>query len=166
MADQDSEIIVPTDASGTAEHSVPEHRAPKQRTPEQSSAGSGEEQERLAAPPSAAGTSYCVRCGGSMPGEDRYCRTCGWEMGVEPPPPPPRGVIPNASEKNRLTALLLCIFIGVCGAHRFYVGKVGTGILWLCTFGLFTIGAIYDLALIATGEFRDSDGRKIVYWQY
>ena len=67
---------------------------------------------------------------------------------------------------NRLAALLLCICIGVFGAHRFYVGKTGTGILYLFTFGLFTIGAIYDLVLIGTGEFRDSDGRKVVYWQY
>ena len=100
-----------------------------------------------------------------MPGEDRYCRSCGWQAGVEPPPPAPRPVIPNASESNRLDALLLCICIGVFGGHRFYVGKTGSGVLWLLTFGLFTIGAIYDLLLIATGEFRDSDHRKVVHWQ-
>ena len=148
MAEQDSENVEPMDSSQTGEPGAPEP----------SSAGSG----------AATRTSYCVRCGGSMPGGDRYCRACGWEAGVEPPPaqpPPPRPVIPNASESNRLAALLLCIFIGVFGGHRFYVGKIGTGILWLCTFGLFTIGAIYDLVLIATGEFRDSDERKVVYWQ-
>ncbi len=156
MAEQDSESAAPLDAAGTAEQS----------SQEPSSAHPGEEQDRQAGPRTAAGTSYCVRCGGSMPGEDRYCRTCGWEMGVEPPAPPQRPVIPNASESNRLAALLLCICIGVFGAHRFYVGKTGTGILYLFTFGLFTIGAIYDLVLIGTGEFRDSDGRKVVYWQY
>ncbi len=155
MAEQDSENVEPIDASETGERSAPEL----------SSAESREGQHREAASGAAAGTSYCVRCGGSMPGEDRYCRACGWEAGVEPPTPPPRPVIANASESNRLAALLLCVFIGVFGGHRFYVGKTGTGILWLCTFGLFTIGAIYDLVLIATGEFRDSDERKVVYWQ-
>ena len=155
MAEQDSENVEPIDASETGERSAPEL----------SSAESREGQQREAASGAAAGTPYCVRCGGSMPGGDRYCRACGWEAGVEPPIPPPRPVIPNASESNRLAALLLCVFIGVFGGHRFYVGKTGTGILWLCTFGLFTIGAIYDLVLIATGEFRDSRERKVVYWQ-
>ena len=158
MAEQDSESVELMDASQTGERSAPEL----------SSAKSGEGQHREVASGAAARTPYCVRCGGSMPGGDRYCRACGWETGVEPPTapaPPPRPVIPNASESNRLAALLLCIFIGVFGGHRFYVGKIGTGILWLCTFGLFTIGAIYDLVLIATGEFRDSDERKVVYWQ-
>ncbi len=155
MAEQDSENVEPMDASGAAERSAPQL----------SSAESSEVQDREAGSGAAAGTASCVRCGGSMPGGDRYCRACGWEAGVEPPAPPPRPVIPNASESNRLAALLLCVFIGVFGGHRFYVGKTGTGILWLFTFGLFTIGAIYDLVLIATGEFRDSDERKVVYWQ-
>ncbi len=159
MAEQDSENVEPMDASGTAERSAPQLSSAESREAQDREARSGA---------AAAGTSYCVRCGGSMPGEDRYCRTCGWEAGVEPPPAPPpapRPVIPNASQSNRLAALLLCVFIGVFGGHRFYVGKTGTGILWLFTFGLFTIGAIYDLVLIATGEFRDSDERKVVYWQ-
>ena len=155
MADQDLENVEPMDTSETGERSAPELGSAESRERQDGEATSG----------AAAGTPYCVRCGGSMPGEDRYCRACGWEAGVEPPAPPPRPVVPNASESNRLAALLLCVFIGVFGGHRFYVGKTGTGILWLCTFGLFTIGAIYDLVLIATGEFRDSDERKVVYWQ-
>ena len=55
--------------------------------------------------------------------------------------------------------------LGWVGAHRFYVGKIGTGILWLCTFGIFAVGTIYDAVLIGTGEFRDSDGRRVYRWQ-
>jgi len=54
----------------------------------------------------------------------------------------------NASggrEKNKWVSLLLCVFLGVFGAHKFYEGKVGTGILYLFTFGLFGIGVIIDL---------------------
>jgi TM2 domain-containing membrane protein YozV len=56
------------------------------------------------------------------------------------------------------------VFLGFLGLHRFYVGKIGTGCLWLFTFGLFGIGAIYDLILVGTGEFRDRDGRRLVRW--
>jgi len=39
------------------------------------------------------------------------------------------------SPKSRLVALLLCFFFGILGAHRFYVGKIGTGVLMLLTLG-------------------------------
>lgn len=68
------------------------------------------------------------------------------------------------SRKSRLATLLLAIFLGVIGVHRFYVGKVGTGILWLFTGGFFGIGYIVDIILIACGSFRDSYGFPIVRW--
>lgn len=59
--------------------------------------------------------------------------------------------------------LILCVLIGVWGVHRFYVGKVGTGLLMLFTFGGFLIWWIIDLILIATESFKDHEGRKIPY---
>lgn len=47
--------------------------------------------------------------------------------------------------KSKLATLLLCLVFGVYGAHRFYVGKISSGILYLCTAGLFGIGIIIDL---------------------
>ncbi|MDD4772461.1 MAG: NINE protein [Eubacteriales bacterium] len=64
--------------------------------------------------------------------------------------------------KSRLVAALLCFFFGVLGAHRFYVGKIGTGFLWLFTAGFFGIGWIIDLILIIVGGFRDKAGRFLV----
>ncbi len=59
------------------------------------------------------------------------------------------------SRKSKWGALLLCVFLGYFGAHKFYVGKIGMGLLYLCTFGLFGFGWVIDMILIATGSFRD-----------
>ncbi len=108
---------------------------------------------------------YCSQCGAAMKVADRYCHSCGWDTQAPALTPPPPRVVANPSDRNRLAALLLCLFLGWLGAHRFYAGKVGTGILWLFTAGLFLIGVVYDLILIATGEFRDDQGRPVVRWE-
>jgi hypothetical protein len=71
---------------------------------------------------------------------------------------------PEISEKSRGVALILETVLGVFGAHRFYVGKTGTGVLMLCTFGGLGLWWVYDFVLIATGSFRDADDRRIVRW--
>jgi TM2 domain-containing membrane protein YozV len=68
------------------------------------------------------------------------------------------------SEKSRLAALCLCAWFGIFGGHRFYVGKIGTGIVWLLTFGCFFIGYLIDLILIVTGQFYDKNGKPVIAW--
>lgn len=70
----------------------------------------------------------------------------------------------SMSYLRRGTALLLCLFFGWLGAHRFYVGKVGTGILWLITLGFFGIGILVDFISICCGSFRDHNGKSLVIW--
>lgn len=64
--------------------------------------------------------------------------------------------------KKKWTAFWLCLFLGMFGAHRFYVRKTGTGILWMCTGGLCYIGWIADLISILCGAFRDKAGQRLV----
>ena len=68
------------------------------------------------------------------------------------------------SPRSRLVALLFCILLGFLGVHRFYVGKIGTGILMLVTIGGLGIWQLVDLILIAVGSFRDKENRRVFRW--
>jgi len=83
----------------------------------------------------------------------------GWTAGTAKP----SGAV---SPHRRLWAMLLACgwFAALCGLHRFYVGKIGTGILWLVTFGLLGVGQLVDIILIAMGRFKDKQGRPLLIW--
>jgi TM2 domain-containing membrane protein YozV len=98
---------------------------------------------------------FCRSCGRVISNLAQACPFCGALT---------RDVPKNASDKSRLAALLLCFFVGVLGIHRFYVGKIGTGLLELFTIGGLGIWALVDFILIAMGEFKDKQGRKVVLW--
>jgi len=66
-----------------------------------------------------------------------------------------------ASDKSKKTAFLLCLFLGWAGAHYFYVGRYGKGILYLFTLGLCLIGWVVDLFKIINGTFRDNVGQPL-----
>jgi len=66
--------------------------------------------------------------------------------------------IDHQSPKGFVPAFLLCWFLGIFGFHRFYAGKIGTGILMLVTFGGFFIWWLIDTVLLLTGGFTDGDG--------
>ena len=77
---------------------------------------------------------------------------------------PRPGAVPyrqELSDKSKLAAFLLCLFFGGLGFHKFYLGKIGAGILYLFTFGLFGFGWVLDLILILSGSSTDRFGRKL-----
>ena len=65
------------------------------------------------------------------------------------------------SEKGFVPTILLCFFLGALGVHRFYVGKIGTGLLQLITLGGLGIWTLVDFIIIVTGGFKDKEGLPI-----
>lgn len=59
---------------------------------------------------------------------------------------------------------MMCFFVGFLGIHRFYVGKTGSGIAQILTFGGLGIWALIDWIMIMCGSFKDSEGKPLTEW--
>ena len=104
-------------------------------------------------------TKYCKHCGELIPESCVVCVKCGKKVeDVKEKIIINNNItntVPNATrlvvgkEKNKWVSLLLCIFIGFLGAHKFYEGKIGMGILYIFTGGLLGIGWIVDIIMLA-----------------
>lgn len=108
-------------------------------------------------------TKFCKHCGGKIPADAVICTLCGRQVeelsGNQTAQP---NIVINNTNQNTNTnvntasgrarskwaAVLLCLFLGVFGAHKFYEGKIGMGILYLLTFGLCGIGAFIDFFVL------------------
>ena len=101
-------------------------------------------------------TIHCFACGSVIDARAEICPICGVRQ--------PRSLVVGESPKRIAPVALLAFFVGVFGVHRFYVGKIGTGLLQLFTLGGLGIWALIDLILIVVGEFKDKDGNKITQW--
>lgn len=98
---------------------------------------------------------FCKHCGTQVNDNAVICVSCGCSV---------KGEAINGNErsqKSKTTALILCIFLGGLGIHRFYVGKIGTGILMLLTLGLLGIMTLIDFINIVFGNFTDNEGKKL-----
>ena len=71
----------------------------------------------------------------------------------------------DISPKSGLTTFILCFFFGFLGIHRFYVGKIGTGILMLLTMGGLGFWVLYDLFSIVCKNFTDAQNRPVLIAQ-
>ncbi len=118
----------------------------------------------------------CDRCGATAaPGAEK-CAYCGSYFPQQPAhaQEPQQSVVvhvyntvntpydPHGPRKSRWVALFLCFFLGGIGIHKFYLGKVGMGVLYMFTGGLVGIGWLIDLIVILLGGARDKWGRRLV----
>ena len=90
---------------------------------------------------------HCTTCGQQIATSAQACPKCGAPNAV---------ATPKTSVKGMVPAALLCFF--GFGIHRFYVGKIGTGILMILTFGGLGIWTIIDFVMIIVGSFKDKQG--------
>lgn len=96
-----------------------------------------------------------------------FCRACGRQIHVSATSCPgcgARQVAAGESPRLLLPAFLLCLFFGYLGGHRYYAGKIGTGILMLLTAGGLGIWVLVDLILLLSGTFKDIEGRRLTRW--
>jgi len=105
---------------------------------------------------------FCPNCGKEVSDQAVSCPSCGHPL---------KGSLAAAasagkpmSPHSRTVALILCILVGVFGVHRFFVGKIGTGIAMIFTAGGCGIWTLVDLIMIATGNFQDMEGRYVLDW--
>lgn len=99
---------------------------------------------------------YCKHCGAEVNENAVLCVKCGCSI-AENNDNGASGV----SDKKGVVALLLCIFFGYLGVHRFYVGKIGTGVAQLLTCGGCGIWTLIDLIMIISGSFTDNDNKIV-----
>ena len=110
-------------------------------------------------------TKFCKHCGGKIPAAAVICTICGCQVEEIKQNEQPNIVINNTNTnsntnnninpamfgvrvKNKWVAFPLCLFLGYFGAHKFYEGRIGTGILYLFTFGLLGIGWFVDCIIL------------------
>ncbi len=110
-------------------------------------------------------TKFCKHCGAKIPVDAVLCTACGRQVEeLKNNAAQPSVVINNsnsnvnsnvnnngmmlARQKNKWVALILCVLLGYFGAHKFYEGKAGIGILYIFTCGLFGIGLVVDFIVL------------------
>ena len=104
----------------------------------------------------------CKKCGKEITDGTKFCPNCGELQDSNT-----LSHSSGESPKSRTIAAVLAFFLGGLGVHRFYVGKIGSGIVQIlltCCFGIGYVWALIDMIVILCGNFRDSENKVIVNW--
>ncbi len=106
-------------------------------------------------------TKFCKHCGAQIPADAVICTKCGRQVETVAQEQPNvvinntnansnvnTNIVGGGKPKNKWVAFFLCLFLGPLGIHKFYEGKIGMGILYLLTAGIFSIGWLIDIFVI------------------
>lgn len=95
---------------------------------------------------------FCQNCGNQVNSNAYTCPNCGSLVNGNSPQPViiNNTYVQGGKKCDKWVAFCLCFFLGVLGIHKFYEGKVGMGILYIFTLGLFGIGVFVDWIVILT----------------
>lgn len=113
---------------------------------------------------------YCVECGQIINKKAVVCPHCGCAqpymdtVDQDSPNKPRFTGKPKELNSRWVITVILAIVIGGLGAHRFYTGKIGTGILMLITGGGCGIWYLIDIFMVCTEEYRDADGQRVTMY--
>ncbi len=112
------------------------------------------------------GAMFCWNCGKELPEGAEFCSSCGASLlkGEVRLARSEAAEVSGVSEKSRLAVTLLAWFLGEFGVHRFYLGKIGTGIAMLFTLGGLGIWALIDFIFAVSGKMKDKEGMIIEKW--
>ena len=107
----------------------------------------------------------CHACSTAIDAQAEICPYCGVrQTGLQVRSPGGALHAGEVSDRKLAPAVLLCVFFGVFGAHRFYTGKTGTALLQLFTLGGLGVWATIDLIFLIVGAFKDKEGRRLTEW--
>jgi len=100
---------------------------------------------------------FCQECGEIINLKAELCPKCGVRQVYNTKSPMEQ----QENDNKWLIIFFLCWFLGVFGVHRFYSGHIVIGVIQLLTVGGCGIWILIDLVIILSGNFKDSDGKKI-----
>ncbi|MEE2953583.1 MAG: TM2 domain-containing protein [Bacteroidota bacterium] len=96
---------------------------------------------------------FCQKCGNKINNEDAVvCINCGCSLSMN---------LNHTSNNRGLIVILLCLFLGCLGIHRFYTGHTTIGIIQLLTLGGCGIWALIDFIILLMGDFKDANGLSV-----
>ena len=109
-------------------------------------------------------TIFCLHCGNKLEPDAHFCPKCGTKVVapvIKSQTSPKKSPVSDLSPKSSKATLVLCLFFGILGVHRFYVGKIWTGLFMLLSVGGLGAWVLIDLISIIKNQFEDKKGRPL-----
>ena len=107
---------------------------------------------------------FCRNCGAEIDDKAVICVKCGCSTINNMTQQQMNAARGTESTKSRLVAFLLCTFLGIIGVHRFYLGRIGSGVAMIFTLGGLGVWVLIDWIILLCGTFKDNDNKIVSNW--